>query len=121
VAIFDEMAAPGLAYPFVIVHGYGEPLPGTSLEDQIVEFDIEIWAASLDHARMIGTALKNAVDHPNNNPNSLGRDVFSFQGGAETMLYRDTSKPQLIPLKARGGVYPWLEVIHYEIFVSPEQ
>ena len=121
VKVWYEVADASAYPPFLTIHGYTEPLPGESLEDQEILVSLLITTNSIDEARTVGRAVRDAIDTPNQSPTSLGRPPFTFVGGTETGLMRDASNPERRSGYGKGGTFVYVEQIDYRIWVSPEQ
>ncbi len=119
--VYCEEASADCYPPFLVAHSYHEVLPGETYEDQPVEVQIEIVTNGLDQARAIGKAVRNAIDNPNVNVNSIGRNPFEWIGGTETTCLRNNTRLERMRGIGRGGRYVYVEEIDYEFWVTPSQ
>ena len=120
--VYSAEAPAGGSPPYVIVDGYTEHLPGESLDDSTADGLIVLVSNNgLDTAMALGVAVKTALDSPNINPASLGRDAFIWTGGTESAVLRNDSRPRRLPGIGRGGKYVYVEEINYVFWVTPQQ
>lgn len=118
VRIYDEDGPADAAYPFVVVTGYTEVLPGESSDLESCEGTVWVMTTNIDDSRSIGKAVKAAIDPPSVNPDSLARDPLRWDGGHEVTTLRNNSRPQRMPGIGRGGVYVYAEEINYVFWVD---
>jgi hypothetical protein len=120
VKVYSESADPEAQAPYLVLSSYTETSPGITPDDAPIEVAVVVHGVSLDQVVALSTAVKAAIDVPAYNPQSLGRPPLAWQGGVETTVWRNASKPRKKQGVGRGGTYPYYEQIEYQFWVDME-
>ncbi len=120
VAIHADEAPATATPPYLVVGNYAEPLPGRAVDDASVTLTVVVVTNSLDDARTFGTAVKAAIDSPNDNPRALERQPLRWQTGHEITALREGTRPYKLAGIGRGGRAAFVEEIEYTFLIDPD-
>jgi len=120
VPVYHEQAPSGADRPFVVVSDYGELHDTDTLQDQKFTLFIHILCDGEDAAELIGGAVRNAIDSPNFNVNSIGRNPLAWSGATEVFNMRHDTRLERLGQFGRGGKYVYQDQMEYEFWATPE-
>ncbi len=120
-AIFLDLSNWGDQIKFLVLEGYDERQPGLTPDDEPVDIDISVFGPTVQVVRRIVEAVKNAVDSPNINPNSIRTHQFAFEGGMTKGVMRNRISISREPFLVRNGELAYEGKIQYQFWVTPSQ